>query len=144
MHFQQASDTLALAGADVQHAVAALELAGIDANECQLADERVGHDLEGQGGKGLLVVGLAGLFFVSVGIRSHDVRNVKRRGQKINHGIEQRLHAFVLERGAADDREYLQRNGALAQRGFQLVGGNAFAFQEFVQDGVVVFRDGLD
>src|SRR5207237_9163825 len=106
------------------------EMAVIDSNECQLPDERVGHDLEGQRREGLPVVCLAGLFFVSVGIRSDDIRNVKRRRQEVYYGIEQRLHALVLERGAADDREYLQRDGALAQRGFQLVGGNAFAFQK--------------
>ena len=48
VHLQQAADALgARASADV-HAVALLQMTGVHADERQLADERVGHDLEGQ------------------------------------------------------------------------------------------------
>ena len=43
------------------------ERAGVDAEERELTDERVGHDLEGQRRERLLVVGLAldeGAFFL--------------------------------------------------------------------------------
>jgi len=46
VHLQDAADTLGLAGRRVEHAVAGLEHAGVDAEVRQLADVRVGHDLE--------------------------------------------------------------------------------------------------
>ena len=46
VHLQDAADPLGLAGRRVEHAVAGLELAAVDAEVRELADERVGHDLE--------------------------------------------------------------------------------------------------
>ena len=42
---------------DVEHARARLELARVDAEVGELADERVGHDLEGERRERLAVVG---------------------------------------------------------------------------------------
>ncbi len=52
--------SLRAAGAALQHGVAGLELPGVHADEGELADERVGHDLEGQRRERLVVGGLAG------------------------------------------------------------------------------------
>ena len=51
VHLQQTADALRLAGARIQHRVAGLQLARVDADEDQLADERVGHDLEAERGR---------------------------------------------------------------------------------------------
>ncbi len=59
VHHQDAADALGLAAADVQHARAGVKSAGVDAEVGQLADVRVGHDLERQRREGLAVVGLA-------------------------------------------------------------------------------------
>ena len=48
VHLQDAADPLGLAGRRVEHAVARLELAAVDAEVGQLADVRVGHHLEGE------------------------------------------------------------------------------------------------
>ena len=48
VHLEDAADALGLAGGRVEDAVAGLELAGVDAEVGQLADVRVGHDLEGE------------------------------------------------------------------------------------------------
>ena len=69
--------------------------------------------------------------------------NVQRRGQVINHCVQQRLHAFVLEGRSAHHREQLQADHALAQRGAQLIGGNGLAFQKLVQHLIVVLGDRL-
>ncbi len=49
VHPQQAADALASLLVRVINGVSALQLAGINADEGQLADEGVGHDLEDQG-----------------------------------------------------------------------------------------------
>ena len=48
VHLEQAPDALLLALGRVHHIGAGLELARVDPEERQLADERVGGDLEGQ------------------------------------------------------------------------------------------------
>ena len=48
VHLEDAADPLGLAVRRVEHAVAGLEPARVDAEVRQLADVRVGHDLEGE------------------------------------------------------------------------------------------------
>ena len=71
-------------------------------------------------------------------------RNIQRRRQIIDHRVQQRLHAFILEGRTAQHREQLESNRALAQRSAEFVGADGLAFQKFVQYFVVVFRDRLD
>ena len=67
VHLQQATDALLLALDRVVDRVAGVQHARIDADERQLADERVGHDLERERRELLAVVGLAdGLGFAVV------------------------------------------------------------------------------
>ena len=59
VHLEQTPDALRLLRARDQHRLARLQLARIHANEGQLADERIGHDLERQRRERLLVVRFA-------------------------------------------------------------------------------------
>src|SRR5581483_247671 len=144
VHPEQAANALGLALHWIKHAVAGLELSGVNTNERQLADERVGHDLEGQGGKRLVVVGFARDRLSGIRVDTLDRRNVERRGQVIRHGIQQRRHALVLEGRAAQHGELLQADGGSAQGPLDFVGGDGLAFQELVQQFVVVLSGGLD
>ena len=56
VHLEDAADPLPLALGRVEHVRAGLERAGVDPEEGQLADERVGGDLEGEGAERLAVV----------------------------------------------------------------------------------------
>jgi hypothetical protein len=58
VHQHEAADALLLAGGGVEDVRTALERAGVDAEEGQLTDERVGGNLEGQAAKRLVVEGL--------------------------------------------------------------------------------------
>jgi hypothetical protein len=70
-----------------------------------------------------------------------NARHVERRRQIVDHGVEQRLHALVLEGGAAKHREELAGNGRLAHQALErrLVGLVAF---EIRGHGVVIELDG--
>ncbi len=59
VHHQDAPDALGAAAADVEHARAGLEFAGVDAEVGELADVGVGGDLEGERRERLGVVGVA-------------------------------------------------------------------------------------
>ncbi len=90
--------------------------------------------------------GRTDLFSASIGILSHHRRNVERRRQIVDYRVEHRLHAFVLEGGAADHREDFHLQGSAAEGGFQFGLANGFAFNVLVHQLVliVVFHDGLD
>ncbi len=69
---------------------------------------------------------------------------VERRGQVIDHRIQQRLYPFVLECRSHHHRKQLQPDGGFAQRRLQFVLRNRFAFQKLVQNLVVILGDGFD
>src|SRR3954452_8306722 len=115
VHHEDAPDALRAARVDVQDARAGLELAGVDAEVGELADERVGGDLEGQGGERRVVVGgprvLPRLVLALDLDGAGDGRHVERARQVVEHRVEQRLDARVLERRAAEDRGHLEVQG---------------------------------
>ena len=154
VHLQEAADALGLALGGVEHRGAGGQRARIDAEEGELTDERVGHDLERERRERLLVVGLAldlqRLRSLRVEIDARHRRNVERRRQVVDDGVEQRLHALVLERRAADDRHerrvFLAHrfDRALAQRGLDFVLGDRLAAQVLLEQLVVGLADLLD
>ena len=115
VHLQDAADALALALDRVHHVGAALDHARIDPDEGQRADERVGHDLEGERRR-------------TARRRRSGARRPRRepgltpwiggtssrRRQVVDDRVEQRLHALVLERRAAQHRHQLAGERALA------------------------------
>ena len=102
MHAQDAADALGVAVVAEHHRVAGLQRAGVDAEEDQLADERVGLDLEHQRRERLLVVGVALDGLRRSDVRALDRRHVERRRQVVADGVEHRLDALVLVGGAAE------------------------------------------
>ena len=95
------------------------ELAGIDAEEDELADERVAPELERQRTEFRVVVGGSQLFGMSVGVDALRRRDVERAGKIIDDRIDEILDALVLEGGTADDRDKLISNGQPADARFQ-------------------------
>ena len=73
--------------------------------EGERADERVVHDLEGEHRQRLVVVGMTLDFGVGLGVDALDGGHVDRRRQVVDDGVEQRLHALVLEGRAAEHRD---------------------------------------
>ena len=144
MHLQQAADALARWLAGVVHVAAGFQNAGVDADVGDMADERVGHDFEGQRCKRLIVGSAPQNHFFGVGIRTFHRRNIDRRRQKINHRVEQRLNAFVLERRARQHRNDFQRQRRLADRLAHLFERERSFGQIFVEHFVVVLGDVFD
>ena len=111
VHLQDAADALLAALDRVVDGVARVDDARIDAEEDQLADVRVGHDLEREPRERLVVgrAALAGLAVLELALHRRDVG---RRRHVVDHRVEHRLHALVLERGAAQHRHDLARDRA--------------------------------
>ena len=137
MHLQEAGDPLSLAPGGVERGLAALHGAGVNADEAQLAYEGVGHDLEGQGGEGGVVIGGPGLLFLGLGIGARHRRNIQRGGHVLHDRVQQLLHAFVLVGGAAGHGNHLHRHRGSPDRRADLVRGHVFAFENQFHDLVV-------
>ena len=159
VHLQQAADALCALLGRVVDRRARGEHAGIHAEERELADERVGHDLERERGERRVVFRRAldqhGFRMLRVGflvrVDADDRRHVQRRRQEVDDRIEQRLHALVLERRAADDRHerglaFLADRAvdALADRRLDFRFGRLFAAEVLLEDLVVGLADLLD
>src|SRR5712675_1097629 len=104
VHLQQAADAFARALGRVVNVAARFQYSGIDANVSDMPHERVGHDFESQRGKRLVVGSAAQLGFIVIRIGAFYRRHIDRRRQIIDHGIEQRLNALVLERRTGQHR----------------------------------------
>jgi hypothetical protein len=147
VHHQHAPDALGAAGRHVEHARPRLELARVDAEVGELADERVGHDLEGERRERLGVVRVADGRAVLVALDrlvALDGRHVQRRRQEVDDGVQQRLHALVLERGAAQRRRELELERRLADRLAEQVDRDLGVLEDELQELVVVVRDLLE
>ncbi len=143
VHLQQAPDAVFLALDRVVDGVAGIQHARIHPDERELADVRVGHQLERERGELLAVVGLAeGLGFAVV--HSLDRRDVDRRRQVVDHRVEHRLHALVLERGAAQHRHDLARDRALAQAVLEVLEREVTLLEVLVHQVLVGFGGRLE
>src|SRR5665647_1336318 len=143
VHLQDAADALALVFGGVEHVGPGLERAGVDAEVGQLADIWVDGDLEGKSGERRVVLcrprGL-----VAVGLDAHDWRYVKRRGQVVDDGVHERLHALVLEGGATEHRRDADVQRRLADDLANVVRSDLLALEIGLEKVVVVIGDGLD
>src|SRR5690606_237833 len=97
VHLEHAANALALALHGVFQADAGFEVTRIDAAEGQRTHVRVVGDLECQHRERLVVVSMTLDRLFGLGVDALDRRNVDRRGQEVDHAIEQGLHALVLE-----------------------------------------------
>ena len=120
-----------------------LQHAGIHADERQLADERVGHDLERERGERLVVDRLARIRLAPVVLALHR-RDVHGRRQVVDHRVQHRLHALVLERGAAQHRHDLVVDGAQAQALLDLLDRKLVRLEVLVHQLFIGLGGGLD
>jgi len=149
VHLQDAADALLFAFDRVEDHIAGIQHAGIDAEEHQLAEERVGHDFEAERGERFTVIGLAhqrGGVVVGgrVRARAANRRHLDRARQVVNHAVQHRLHALVLERRAAEHRDDFVGERADADAFADVLGRQVAAVEIGFHQLLVGFGRGLD
>jgi hypothetical protein len=99
VHLEQTADPFGLLLRRVENCHAGRHDARVHADERELTDEGVGHDLECQRRKRRVVFRrpLGGRATGAFRIDADDGRDVERRRQVVDDRVEQRLHALVLE-----------------------------------------------
>ncbi|CAB4616573.1 unannotated protein [freshwater metagenome] len=147
VHLVNLADALLAALHAVEHLSSGFENAGVDAQVGELAQVRVGHDLERKSGEGLRLFWLAlnDDFFI-VDLVAFDGTNVERGRQVANHGVEHGLNTLVLERGAAQNGVELVAQGCATNRsnqiGFSRLG--TIKLKEQFSKLVICVSQGLD
>ena len=136
VHLQDAADPLLACPWWSWRRTALGQRARVDPQVGELADEGVGHDLEGQGREGVAVVGLALLDVLGV-VRLVPLggREVERAGQVVDDGVEHGLDALVLEGRPAQDGDHWRPSVAVRRarrRSSAVIGSSARYFSMMV------------
>ena len=126
MDLDEAADAFALVGAGIVNGIALGELAGVNAEENEFADEGIAPEFEGEGAEFPVVIrndfdGLGG-----VGVLSFGRRDVERAGEVVDDGINKVLDAFIFECGSAGDGDEFVGDGLATDGGLELLDGNGF------------------
>ena len=137
LDLDEAGDALALVGARIVDGVALAQLAGIDAEEDELADEGIAPELERERAELAVVIRERLDRLAVIGVLALGRRNVERAREIIDDRIEQVLHALVLEGGATDDGTELVGDGLAADAGLEHLGGDRLLLEERRADFVV-------
>ena len=141
---KQTANTLTLLGARIIDVLAFFQLAGIDANEGQFANELIGSHLEYEAGERLKIGDIAEQIGVALGRNSFYSRYVDRGWQVGHHGIQQRLNPFVLKRRSAEYRNHVVGNGRAANGIDERHFGNIGVFHVDFEQLFVHFGDLFD
>lgn len=131
MHTQDTADAFFLPFRRVEYIRARLQRTRIDTEECEFADEGVGHNFKCQGGERFLVVRFPFSRFFRFRNNALYRRNVQRRRHIIDNGIKQHLYALVLVSGTAEHGEHGVRYNRFANGFLYLVNRQLFTFQVF-------------
>ena len=131
LNLDQAAHALPLAGAGVVNLVALGNLAAIDPEEDQLADEFVRPEFKAETDELAVIVRGNFDFFVEVIRVVTDLRlNIERVGQVIDNGVKESLHPFVLEGGTTSHGNDLVGDDGAAESAFHVLDRDRLFFEE--------------
>ena len=140
VHLQDTAHTLLDTLGAVEHGGTLLQSTGVHTEVAQLADIRVGGDLEGQSGEGSLVGSGTEVLFLGLGVHALDALLIQGAGHIVHNRVQQLLNALVLVGSTADNGNHLVGDGGPADDGLDLLDGDLLALQ--VLHGQVVVQSG--
>mmetsp|Transcript_17040 Transcript_17040/g.30531 ORF Transcript_17040/g.30531 Transcript_17040/m.30531 type:complete len:528 (-) Transcript_17040:940-2523(-) len=143
VHENHTADALFLVLDRVDDLVSALEHTGVDTGEGEGSDVRIGGDLEREGRERLVVAADAHGLLSVLGF-SLDGFDLGRGRQVVDDGVEQRLHALVLESSSEEDRHESEIERSLADELLEGCLIRLFAFEVLLHGIVVHLNGGLD
>ena len=124
--------------------ISGVERAGVDPEECELAAERVGGDLERERSEWVVLVRATDELLTGLRIGAHDRGDLERRRKVGDDRVEERLHGLVPEGRPTEHRDDLPGDRRDAERGNELLGGDRLAFEVLVEQAVIGLGDLLD
>ena len=144
VHLQDAAHTLLVVLHGVVDSSTCLNLTGVHTEVCQLTNEGVGSDLEGQSSKRSIVGRRTGLLLFGLRIHTLDVLDIGRCGHIVNDSVQQLLHAAVLVGRTTDNGNQSICNGLLADSSLQFLTGDLLTLEVLLHQLFVVLGNSLD
>ena len=144
MHLEDTAETFSCALGGVVRGLTGLDHTGVYAEEAELSDVRVGHDLERESREWFLVGGMTNLFFLGHGIDTLDRGNIGRRGHIVHDCVEELLYALVLVRGTADHGYELIGDGGATDSSLYVIGGKFLTLDVLLEKFLIGFREGFE
>ena len=140
MHQQNTSKTFLAVLRAVEHIRPGVCCPAVYAEECQLSDERVGHNFECQCCE-RAVIRCLDVNRIAVQISSMRVLDIRRSRHEVNHCIQQLLDTDILMCRAAYNRERTALAGCLAERLLQIFHRGLVALEILLHQIVVQIAD---
>src|SRR5438270_13323857 len=137
LNLNQTRYALAFVRARIIDGVAFTEGARINSKENELAHKWIAPKLERERAKVAVVVRWRLHRLVRIGIHAFGRRNIQRAWEVIDHGVDQVLHAFILERRTRNDGHKLVRNCLTTNAGFQHLRWKRFFFENSLRNLVI-------
>ena len=144
VHLEDPADALLTVPARVEHRGALHEGPGVDPQVRELADKRVAHDLERQGGERFVIARLPLDLLAGPGLDSHCGWHIERARQVVDDRVEHGLDGLVLECRPAQHRDQLARDGRLAKPPAEILRGDLLLGHVALHHVVVEVRDDVD
>ena len=144
MHLKQTTETFGLGGTGVVCGHTANCCTGINTEEVEFTNERVGSNFECQSGERFIVTAMTDFRFLGERVGSLGFPDINRRGQIIGNSVQERLNTFVLECGSAEDRNDVSGNNALTESFAENFLFRQFAFEECHHDIFIIICCGFD
>ena len=116
VHLQNTADSFFLSFYGIIYVGTGFESTGVHSEECQLTDERIGHDLKCQCRKRSVVICRTFRFFFCSRTNALDRRDVQRRRHIIDNGVQHKLYSLVLICRSAEHRDHLTGDRRLSDR----------------------------
>ena len=144
VHLQDAAHTLLVVLHGVVDSGACLNLTGVNTEVCQLTNERVGSDLEGQSSKRSVIRRRTSLLLFGLRVHALDVLDIGRSGHVVHDRVQQLLNAAVLVGRTTDHGHQSVGDGLLADRSLQLFTRDLLTLQILLHQDFVVLGNSLD
>ena len=95
MHLKDSSKTFFFVLSRIQYIGAGAGGSGVNAEECQFSDKRIGHDLECQCGERFLIGRMTNILLFGIDLYSFNCRNIYRCRHVLDDTVKQKLDTFV-------------------------------------------------
>src|SRR5471032_295741 len=133
VHLHHTTHALLFTFNRVDHAVAGVQHARVNADEGQGTHEWVGSDFERQCRERLVVTCVTlNFLFLVIRVGTLDRRNVGWSRQEVDNGVENQGNTLVLERGTANSQDDFTSDSTLTQSGLDFRVGEFFTFEVLV------------
>ena len=144
VHHEDTANALLLILGRVVNCASLCERTGVHAEEAELTDVGIGHDLERECREGLVIACLSLILLLGLGDHTLDRGDVERRGHEVDDSVKELLNALVLVGRTAADRNDQVGDGGGTKCDLELVDRDLITIAVLLKECLVGLGDRLN